>query len=102
MSEANQKSTHNNASQGPINTSKNKSSKIEWLPQKKGVIYDKVHPSDFMNLNLIYACEHCSHFDEPNQHCTIGYSAKMHLKKVQDHMYELSGRMAFCRFAEID
>lgn len=74
----------------------------DWAPQKKGVIYDKVHPSDYINLQIIYACEQCSHFDEANQHCTIGYNAQMHLAAVQDHMYQLSGRMAFCRFAEID
>lgn len=68
----------------------------------KGLILDPVHPQDFNQLNFIYACEQCSHFDQETQSCTIGYDANLHMQKKQLELYELCGRMAFCRFSEID
>ena len=69
---------------------------------KRSVIKDKIDPREFQNLNLIFCCEQCSHFDGPNEFCTIGYDASKHLKRVQMHDYYLSGRMAQCRFGEVD
>ena len=69
---------------------------------KRGVIFDRIDPRIYNNISVMYCCEQCSHFDEPNQFCTIGYDASKHLKSVQDHCYELMGRMAVCRFQEID
>lgn len=69
---------------------------------KRSLILDPIHPTDYLNLNITYACEQCSHFDEDNQTCSIGYDASLHLKKRQDERFEQSGRVAFCRFLEID
>lgn len=79
-----------------------KSHKDPIINSKRGVIRDKMDPREFNSLNFIYCCEQCSHFDEPNQFCTIGYDASKHLRKVALHSYNLSGRMAMCRFNEID
>lgn len=69
---------------------------------KRSLILDPIHPRDFRELSVIYTCEQCSHFDSQNQTCTIGYDAKKHLKAVQDRSYEMYGKVAFCRFTEID
>ncbi|MGE3683746.1 MAG: hypothetical protein AB7G93_18635 [Bdellovibrionales bacterium] len=69
---------------------------------KRSVILDPIHPRDYRELTIIYACEQCSHFDPHSQSCTIGYDATLHLKAHQDRTYELYGRVAFCRFSEID
>lgn len=76
--------------------------KQAFKSSRRSVIFDKIHPADYLGLDIIYACEQCSHFDSEGQRCTIGYEASLHLKAVQDKMYELSGRVAFCRFCEID
>jgi hypothetical protein len=69
---------------------------------KRSLILDPIHPRDYRELNIIYACEQCSHFDPSSQSCTIGYDSSKHLKAVQDRSYELLGKVAFCRFSEID
>lgn len=71
-------------------------------PLKRGVIVDPVHPRDFRELKITYYCEMCTHFDFQNKQCTIGYDAEKHMKANQDHLYNLSGKIAFCRFIEID
>lgn len=68
----------------------------------KGIMLDRVHPSDFLRLNLVYCCEQCSHFAPSTQSCTIGYKADLHLQKNQLNQYERNGTMAFCRYLEID
>ncbi len=68
----------------------------------KSLILDPIHPRDFRTLNIIYACEQCSHFDTEGKTCTIGYEAHLHLMRRQNKLYELCGRVAFCRFMEID
>jgi hypothetical protein len=69
---------------------------------RRSLILDPIHPRDFRELSVIYACEQCSHFDEATQSCTIGYDAKKHLREVQIRTYEVTGKVAFCRFSEID
>lgn len=69
---------------------------------RRSLILDPIHPNDFLNLNLTYYCEQCSHFDEAAKFCTIGYEAIQHLKENQNRLYERTGRVAFCRFMEID
>lgn len=78
------------------------SNKNPFKSSRRSVIFDKVHPKDFNQLNMIYYCEQCSHYDFDNDRCTIGYESSIHAKAFQDKMYELSGRVAFCRFCEID
>ncbi len=69
---------------------------------RRGVIYDPIDPREFNHLSLTYCCEQCSHFDPASESCTIGYSAALHRRELQLKNYELSGRMAFCRYMEID
>lgn len=69
---------------------------------RRSLILDPIHPRDFLTLNLTYCCEQCSHFDEEAKFCTIGYEARQHLKEAQNRLYEQTGRVAFCRFMEID
>lgn len=77
--------------------------KSEEIPSsRRSLILDPVHPRDFNNMEFSYCCEQCSHFDETAKSCTIGYDASKHLREVQLKLYDLTGRMAFCRFMEID
>lgn len=69
---------------------------------RKGIILDRVHPADFMKISFTYCCEQCSHFSNETQTCTFGYIAKAHLREQQLKVYEQTGRMAFCRYLEID
>lgn len=63
---------------------------------------DGVHPRDWLMFNKPWACEDCSHFDEARGSCTLGYNPSPHLRETQRKSYELSGKIAFCRFLEID
>jgi len=63
---------------------------------------DVIHPRDFNYYKLPYSCEDCSHFSSKNETCTLGYQTEPHLKRNQLHSYEVSGKMALCRFIEID
>lgn len=69
---------------------------------RPSIICDPVDARDFRTLNIQYACEQCSHFSPPNQSCTLGFLSKPHLQDEQLKMYFLTGRMAICRFHEID
>ncbi len=69
---------------------------------KQGIFLDVVNPTDFLNLNIIYCCEQCSHFDPESERCTIGYNAANHRREQNLKNFESSGRMAFCRMLEID
>lgn len=69
---------------------------------RRSLILDPVHPTDFRQLNFTYCCEQCSHFNQETAACTIGYESRHHLRDHQLKTYELTGRMAFCRFQEID
>ncbi len=69
---------------------------------KRSIILDPIHPRDYRELDIIFYCEQCSHFATATKSCTIGYDASKHVKEVQERNYELYGRVAFCRFSEID
>ncbi|MCB0407423.1 MAG: hypothetical protein KDD34_04405 [Bdellovibrionales bacterium] len=69
---------------------------------KKGVIFDRIDPRVYNNTKLMLYCEQCSHFDETHTFCTIGYDASKHTQAVTTHNYNLMGRIAVCRFMEID
>jgi hypothetical protein len=71
-------------------------------PLKRSLILDPIHPRDYRTLTVIHCCEQCSHFAPATQSCTIGYEAHKHMKKAQERNYELTGKVAFCRFCEID
>ena len=72
------------------------------ITRSKSIIKDKVKASDYNNLNLIYHCEQCSYFEPDSGKCNLGFANTHHLKVTQDRYFNLGGRMAFCRFLEID
>lgn len=63
---------------------------------------DRVQASDYLKYNFRHACEHCSHFDDVKILCTIGCEHRPHLYEEQMKTFHLTGRMALCRFLEID
>ena len=63
---------------------------------------EAIHPADYNRYKLPFACEDCSHFSSTNELCTLGLPTEPHLRLNQQHSYELSGKMALCRFHEID
>jgi hypothetical protein len=63
---------------------------------------DKIHPADFLQYRLPWACEDCTHFDASRESCTLGYNTVHHRRVQQMKDYEISGSMALCRFQEID
>jgi hypothetical protein len=63
---------------------------------------DVIQAADYIQYNLPYACEDCSHFSSANETCTFGLQTEPHLKRNQIFSYQLSGKMALCRFQEID
>lgn len=68
---------------------------------RKSIKLDRVDPRDFRRFQMIFACEDCSHFDASGASCTIGYRPQ-HRREEQLALYERTGKMAFCRFLEID
>ncbi len=63
---------------------------------------DYINPRDYLKYDFRYSCEECSHFDNDNQKCSMGYNSIHHQKQTQEHNYRLGGHMALCRFHEID
>ncbi len=63
---------------------------------------DVIHPRDFNAYKIPFACEDCSHFASETITCTLGFNTKNHLRANSLHSYELSGKIAQCRFLEID
>ena len=64
--------------------------------------HDPVNAEDFLKYKLPWACEDCSHFDHVKKECTFGYNSRWHLRATQEQSYFLNGKMALCRFQEID
>lgn len=64
--------------------------------------FDRVNPSRFIKQDFIYYCEQCSHFDALNKFCSIGYNPPKHMYEDQQKAYNLMGKIAYCRFLEID
>lgn len=71
-------------------------------PARRSLILDPIHPKDYQELTIIHCCEQCSHFAPADRSCTLGYVAENHWAETQKHNYELYGKVAFCRFSEID
>lgn len=69
---------------------------------RRSVVFDPIHPRDWRELEIIFTCEQCSHFAPATKTCTIGYPAEQHTREFQEKQYALTGRVAFCRFCEID
>lgn len=63
---------------------------------------DGINPSDYLKYKLPWACEDCTHFNHLKKACTLGYPSHHHLRETQTKAYLLSGKMALCRFQELD
>jgi hypothetical protein len=69
---------------------------------RPSIHHDAIEPSAYMKYILPWACEDCSHYSSLKDSCTLGFEVKWHKRAAQKHSYELSGRVALCRFQEID
>ncbi len=69
---------------------------------RQTIRFDAMNPSDYLKYEFRFACEDCAHFDAVSEKCTLGYNSQWHRKDFQKKSYELSGKMALCRFLEID
>ena len=63
---------------------------------------DGINPAAYNRYHLPWACEDCSHFDRDQERCTLGYITAPHRRAQQAYDYALSGKVALCRFQEID
>lgn len=61
-----------------------------------------IQARDYLHYTLPFSCDECSHFKADNETCTLGLPTEHHLKRNQEKSYFLSGKMALCRFQEID
>lgn len=69
---------------------------------RPSIRFDTVNPSDFLKYDFTHSCEQCSHLDRDTGVCTLGYFNKVHREQSNLQSYELMGKMALCRFLEID
>lgn len=69
---------------------------------QQSIRHDPVNPTDYMKYILPWSCEDCTHFELQKETCTLGYHTKWHRREYQKKSYELSGKVALCRFQEID
>jgi len=63
---------------------------------------DYISPQDYNFYQIRFSCEDCSHFSKKSDSCTLGYHSRWHKKSFQQSEYERTGKMALCRFIEID
>ena len=75
---------------------------------RKSVKEDAIHPADYLRYVLPpggpiggFFCDVCSHYASKKEICTLGYKP-IHTVREQSARYEINGRMALCRFIEID
>lgn len=69
---------------------------------RNSIRLDAVNPTDFLKYDFRSACEDCTHFCQEPQSCTLGYNHEPHLRAEQTRSFHLNGKMALCRFLEID
>lgn len=63
---------------------------------------DVVNAHDYITFEHRWSCDECTHFNSVSETCTLGYETSHHRLAEQRRSFELSGRIAFCRFHEID
>jgi hypothetical protein len=71
-------------------------------PYHRSIILDGIHPREFRELQIMYACEDCSYFDSKKKTCAMGFKVEKHMRANQLKLYEMTGKMAMCRSQEID
>jgi hypothetical protein len=69
--------------------------------KRRTIKLDGVNPRDFAKYDVRFFCDDCSHYSASTHVCTMGY-VPQHTKRAQLALYDLTGKMAFCRFLEID
>lgn len=69
---------------------------------RTSIRHDAVNASDYLTYKMPSACEDCTHFNAREESCTLGYNSEHHRREYQKKCFELSGKMALCRFLEID
>jgi hypothetical protein len=69
---------------------------------RQSIKLDPVNPTDFLTYSFTHSCESCSHWNQDNGLCTLGYKNDVHRLEANLKCYEINGKMAFCRFLEID
>jgi hypothetical protein len=70
-------------------------------PQRRAIKLDRISPADLRIMNPQFFCDDCSHYSPSQNRCTMGYRAQ-HTRAEQMALYNLTGKMALCRFLEID
>jgi hypothetical protein len=98
MSPTGQKSSEPNLEKGTVKKINAKTPKR----LRTSIRFDAVNPGDYLKYDFRSACEDCTHFDRDAEICTLGYESKWHRRDFQIKSFELSGKMALCRFLEID
>lgn len=68
---------------------------------RRSIKLDRIHPTDLRKFKPTFFCDDCSHYDRGNRYCTMGYRPQ-HTRDEQMALYNLTGKMALCRFLEID
>jgi hypothetical protein len=69
---------------------------------RNSIKLDGIDPRLYNKIKILSACEDCSHFAAGSESCTLGYNPSNHRRVTQQHSYELRGKLAVCRFIEID
>lgn len=71
-------------------------------PLRASIKRDPIHPKDYLYLKQAISCEDCSHFNSQGENCTLGYQSRYHRRDFQNNEYEKTGKVALCRFLEVD
>jgi hypothetical protein len=71
-------------------------------PIRRRLILDAIEPQYWGKLEVTYYCEQCSYYIPESEGCTMGLPTAPHRKEQQQKTYELTGRVAFCRYLEVD
>ncbi len=61
-----------------------------------------IRPQDYLKYDHRFSCEDCTYFKTDVLSCSLGFKTDDHRKEAQEKAYHLSGKIAFCRFLEID
>lgn len=70
---------------------------------KPSIKKDPILAKDYLKYKLPWACEDCVYFTgEQSGRCILGYLTEPHRREEQRKSFELSGRMALCRFLEME
>ena len=74
-----------------------------YLPRRhrRTITLDRVEAADLRRYDPRVFCDDCGHYSARDGVCTLGYRAQ-HTRAEQMAIYELSGKIAYCRAMEID